>query len=218
MRFIKTIPSFKRVTSEYNFLNALDDLQWFSWVDVDTEFEKLETSISLFNTTRETLSCLQGSYFGLEMAPYAAQWVDYVASQFRGNGYYVNIHPTKTIIKGVEYPLICFITESSLNLSIELSRWYGLVKEVPWDFELTPTSLLHWFMGDGSFGNEIVFYTNGFHWNEVEFLACQIRQKIGVKAKINWRPSDSDCPGNPNRNWVIVIPANRSSSTGSSTI
>ncbi|MFX0064011.1 MAG: hypothetical protein ACFFC7_17715 [Candidatus Hermodarchaeota archaeon] len=213
LRLTTTTPSYKCLTNEDDIINALDDLQWFSWVDVDTELEKLQASISLFNTRRETLSYLQGAYYSLAMAPCATRWVEYIASQFRENGYYVNIYSSKTIIDGVEHPMIGLQTESSLNLSIEWLRWYGLVKGVPWDFELTPTSLLHWFMGDGCFAKEITFATHGFHWNEVEFLTRQLRQKVGVKAKIDWRPVDSDCPGNPNRNWVIVVPANSASRT-----
>ncbi|MFX1253871.1 MAG: hypothetical protein ACFFCZ_19830 [Promethearchaeota archaeon] len=214
MRLTNTTPSFKRLTNEDDIINALDDIQWFSWVDVDTELEKLKASISLFNTTRETLSYLPGAYYRLLMALSAARWVEYVASLFRGNGYYVSTRPTKWVDEnGVEHPQILLQTESSLNLYIELLRWYGIVKGVPWDFELTPTSLLHWFMGDGSFGNEISFSTHCFHWNEVEFLACQLRQKIGIKARIDWRPSHPDRPTNPNRHWMIILPVDPASKT-----
>ena len=61
-------------------------------------------------------------HYCLEMASYAARWVEYIASQFRGNGYCVNTRPTKTIIEDVEYPILVLQTESSFNLYIEWLR------------------------------------------------------------------------------------------------
>ncbi|MFX0066573.1 MAG: hypothetical protein ACFFC7_30820 [Candidatus Hermodarchaeota archaeon] len=195
-------------------INALDDLQWFSWVDIKPEPHKLDEAVSLFNNTRETLAYLHGATFQLCMASHATDWIDYVATQFRAGGYYVNINTTKWVDKNdVAHPMIGLRTESSLNLRREQLRWYGLFKGIPWDFELTPTSLLHWFMGDGSFGNEISFSTHCFHWNEVELLACQLRQKVDVKSKIDWRPSHPDRPTNPNRRWMVILPVDSASKT-----
>ncbi|MFX0064188.1 MAG: hypothetical protein ACFFC7_18605 [Candidatus Hermodarchaeota archaeon] len=202
-------------------VNALDNLQWFSWLDVETEPEKLKKEISLFNKTREILAYLRGANYRLKMASSAAQWVDYVATQFREGGYYVNVSPGKWIDKdGVEHPMVHLQTESSFNLYKERLRWYDLVKGVPWNFSLTPISFLHWFMGDGSFNNEITISTNYFHLSEVISLALQLRRKVGVKARLIWRPPHPDSfsrenkaiktdPHDPNRYWVITMPVDR---------
>ncbi|MFX1254966.1 MAG: hypothetical protein ACFFCZ_25380 [Promethearchaeota archaeon] len=206
-------------------INALDALQWFSWVDIEPEPRKLDEAISLFNITRETLAYLHGAVFQLHMAPHAADWIDYVATQFRAGGYYVNIFPGKWVDEdGVEHPMVWLQTESSLNLHRERLRWYDLVRGVPWNFSLTPTSLLHWFMGDGCFGNEITFSTDSFHLTDVMRLALELRRTVGVKAKLFWSPhkytfdSEPRSPEelaqlDPNRDWRIKVPANYASRT-----
>ncbi|MFX0091556.1 MAG: hypothetical protein ACFFBD_07310 [Candidatus Hodarchaeota archaeon] len=206
------------------FINALDDLQWFSWVNV--KVDNLENAVPLFNKTRTILSHLNGAHFQLTMVPYASQWIEYVATQFREDGYYVNIYPSEWIDKdGVRHPMISLQTESSLNLSKELLKWYDLVKGVPWNFNLTPTSLLHWMMGDGSFGNEILFMTQSFHLTEVMRLALQLRRKVGIKTTLVWRPNKHKFGSSellepeqlaqldPNRYWLIKAPTDPSSRT-----
>ncbi|MFX0092889.1 MAG: hypothetical protein ACFFBD_14115 [Candidatus Hodarchaeota archaeon] len=211
---------FYRLINKNAIIEALENLQWFYWVDV--EIDSLEKEISLFNNTRENLAYLQGGHFVLRMFPRAAKWVEYVADLFRDNGYYADIRTTYLIDKhGVKKPILHLLTEASLNLYIERSRWYGIVKNVPWDFELTPTSLLHWLMGDGSFNNEISFSTQNFHRDEVEFLAGQLRQKLGVKAKLDWRPGTvfgssepyKEEKRNPDRYWMIILPTDPVSRT-----
>ncbi|MFX0095283.1 MAG: hypothetical protein ACFFBD_26350, partial [Candidatus Hodarchaeota archaeon] len=190
-------PSRETLPYDDEIINALDDLQWFSWVDVDTEPTKLVKAISLFNTTRETLSYLQGANYQLNMALHAADWVEHIATEFRAGRYYVNVYPGKWVDEdGVERPQIRLQTETSLNLFKEQLRWYYLVvqpdgslkwvKGVPWTINLTPTSLLHWLMGDGCFGNEVTFHTQGFHLSDVIFLALQLRWKVGVRARLFW--------------------------------
>jgi len=72
-------------------------------------------------------------------------------------------------------------------------RWYRYkdgkrYKSVPKDVEITPTSVMMWYLGDGSVtqpdkGKRIMvrFATDGFLPEEVEFLAEKIR-KVGIKA------------------------------------
>ncbi|MFX1256086.1 MAG: hypothetical protein ACFFCZ_31045, partial [Promethearchaeota archaeon] len=216
-----SVETSRPLPSEDAIINALDDLQWFSWVDIEPEPRKLDEAISLFNTTRETLAYLHGVVFRLQMVPHAADWIDYVATQFRAGGYYVNIYPGKQVDEdGVEHPVIFLQTESSLNLHREQLRWYNPLRGVPWNFSLSPTSLLHWFMGDGSFGNEITFSTDNFHLTDVMRLALELRRRVGVRAKPFWRPPkykfgtteplspEELAQLDPNQYWRIKIPAN----------
>jgi hypothetical protein len=214
----------KTLDNEDEIINALDDLQWFSWLDVDTVPEKLKEAISLFNTTRETLSYLRGAYYHLNMAIHATKWVEYIATQFRASGYHAHMHPTMYINEnGQEMPGIGLLTASSLNLYIERLRWYDLVKVLPRNFNLTPTSLLHWLMGDGSFDTSIKLFTYSFHLSEVMRLALQLRQVVGVKARLFWDPpkkndaskgnkTETEFP-DPNRYWGIKLPVDRPSRT-----
>jgi hypothetical protein len=56
------------------------------------------------------------------------------------------------------------------------------IKIVPNDLILKPKALLHWFIGDGSMYERsgAVFYTQGFTWNEVEFLRYRLKEDVGL--------------------------------------
>ncbi|MFX1255195.1 MAG: hypothetical protein ACFFCZ_26580 [Promethearchaeota archaeon] len=119
----KSVETSRPLPSDDAIINALDDLQWFSWADIGSEPSKLDEEVFLFNKSRETQAYLHGAAFHLKMAPHGADWIDHIATQFRAGGYYVNIHPTKWVDKdGVEHPMIGLFTQSSLNLRRELLR------------------------------------------------------------------------------------------------
>jgi len=80
------------------------------------------------------------------------------------------------------------------------NRWYPEGKKiVPSDIELRPITVQRWFMDDGSFfkakGNvigRVVFSTNSFARNDVDFLASKLVSAIGSnsihvnKAMVGW--------------------------------
>jgi hypothetical protein len=223
---VNSVETSNQLPSDDDIINALDDLQWFFWVDLETESSKISEAISLFNKIRENLAYLHGVCFQMVMSHHATEWVDYIATQFREGGYYVNVFPDIWVDKnGVEHPRIFLQTESSLNLRREWLRWYNRRKGVPWNFSLTPTSLLHWFIGDGCFGFEITLSTDSFHLTDVMHLALELRHKVGVKARLFWRPPkykfgtteplepEEFAQLDPNRYWRIKVPIDHESRT-----
>ncbi|MFX0094620.1 MAG: hypothetical protein ACFFBD_22990 [Candidatus Hodarchaeota archaeon] len=115
-------PSINPLPPVDDIINALDDLQWFYWLDA------CKNEIPLFNSTRETLSRLPGYKFILTQAPHAVQWIDHLAFQFRSGDYYARVYPVKWKDKyGVEHPLIRLRTEASINLTMVRFRWYDLI-------------------------------------------------------------------------------------------
>jgi len=86
------------------------------------------------------------------------------------------------------------------NLIEIRKRWYPEGKKiVPSDIELRPITVQRWFMDDGSFfktkGNvigRVVFSTNSFTRNDVDFLASKLVSAIGSnsihvnKAMVGW--------------------------------
>lgn len=80
----------------------------------------------------------------------------------------------------------------------ELIEWYNTwypngIKIVPQDFKLTPTTLRHFFIGDGSFGpagrciyGMVSFATCGFPLEDVKYLQRNFLQ-LGMDARINAR-------------------------------
>lgn len=56
------------------------------------------------------------------------------------------------------------------------------IKVVPSCLILTPISLLHWYVGDGSPSNtgNCIIHTQGFTWEQVEFLRFRLKQDLNV--------------------------------------
>ncbi len=80
---------------------------------------------------------------------------------------------------------------------LEQRKWWypNGIKIVPKDFKLTPTSLLYWFLGDGSYGyknkihkskESIRLSTECFTKEDNEFLQKQLL-KLGIKSAINFK-------------------------------
>jgi len=57
------------------------------------------------------------------------------------------------------------------------------IKIVPQNLHLTPKALLHWYIGDGSInkvGGGCVLHTEGFTYNETEFLRYRLKKDLGI--------------------------------------
>lgn len=71
-------------------------------------------------------------------------------------------------------------------LKSEHARWYlQYVKRVPRDVRLTPTSIAHWYFGDGTVGCKgyhATFCTDGFTQRDVLLLIRRLKDRFG------WRP------------------------------
>lgn len=76
----------------------------------------------------------------------------------------------------------------------EYQRWYpNGSKTVPKDLQLAPIGLAQWYFGDGALcrpnGNsQVVFATNGFSYEDADFLAQLIRLTFGWNAHVNKGP------------------------------
>jgi len=82
----------------------------------------------------------------------------------------------------------CFSTRRYPCLTEQYYRWYSDSKKIiPDDLKLTPTVVLHWYIGDGSLikpskGKPFIhFATNCFTFEEVNFLVDQLNE-LGLKA------------------------------------
>ncbi len=98
---------------------------------------------------------------------------------------------------GKPYEFCILQTNNSALLTSEYLRWYRknpsgkMGKQVPEDLVLTPVSLAHWFMGDGSSNrdNRSVFHTQtintyfatgSFNEHGVQLLESQLRYRFGL--------------------------------------
>lgn len=85
-----------------------------------------------------------------------------------------------------------FETHTYFSLMDLRKRWYpDGEKIVPKGFELSPLSLRHWFIGDGSYpdgSDQLILYTDGFDDRSVEYLQSELGA-VGIDSIINHRNS-----------------------------
>lgn len=108
-------------------------------------------------------------------------------------------------------------TKRYVQFTKEWRRWYREnarngddLKIIPKNVRLTPISLAYWFCGDGVKGNNsLSFCTNGFTWDEVDFLRFRLNAiygwKCGVTRHTNNRPMMSICTGAHYREFLALV-------------
>ena len=70
-------------------------------------------------------------------------------------------------------------------------------KEVPFGLELTPTTVLHWYLGDGHKNKDgyfIQLHTEGFKAKDVEMLALKLSDAVGIPVKTHQLNLTSENP------------------------
>jgi len=77
-------------------------------------------------------------------------------------------------------------TRSYVEFVAERERWHlNGAKAPPLDLRLTPTSLRHWFCGDGTGGDQkgtLGLYTNGFTAADVDRLVALLQSDLNIEA------------------------------------
>jgi len=169
-----------------------------------------------FPTTEESLELIDGLLLGdawlektggsegrLGLAQRAdrKEWLEQVQRELRAGGVKSNIKPRparighigKQVLRG--NPSLQLRTLKYKTFTDQRLRWYPKGKKIiPLDIRLTPRALAHWYWGDGGLintGYGVAFCTDGFTWEDVEFLASRLRLLYG------WSPRVQSHRGNP---------------------
>lgn len=83
-----------------------------------------------------------------------------------------------------------YVSSRHKELTAQRARWYPAgTKEVPADFQLTPVSALHWYIGDGSLDRDrpkITLCTDGFSYTSIghlleELVRCGFRPTVTTR-------------------------------------
>jgi len=141
------------------------------------------------NKTKKNVFCGSRFCFG----SVEKEWVDYAMSEFK------SYCPSESKQHGKIRKKAPRLTWSSSTLThpdivLQAQRWYGqnidYKKEVPKDVKITPTSLLLWYLGDGSITNNITattlqFATCSFSRGSLENILIPKMEKLGLKCRIN---------------------------------
>lgn len=141
-----------------------------------------------------------GETFGFDKL----EWAEYLKNLFIDNSMEIvgnKIHYRDPCGKSKNFTW-SFGTRSTLELGEVHFRWYKgntdfdssksrrfsnrkYIKTVPIDLKLTPKALLHWYIGDSSIykgGGGCRFYTDGFSYEEVEFLRLRLKEDLGINS------------------------------------
>ena len=119
------------------------------------------------------------------------EWLEQVRSAFAAEG--VDCLPIRrTSVRdhrsGRRQHAVTLSTRFYRELLAERRRWYpGGTKVVPTDLSLTPTTLAHWYWGDGhcSHAKSVGLATNAFPIPDVMRLVAEIKARWGRHARVS---------------------------------
>ncbi len=135
-------------------------------------------------------------FLRMEQSDVRLGWLHQVSGEYVNLGVHVNIIPVKKkdkpatidgriINQGPSSLLYTGVSEEFRQLRAE---WYPKDggKIVPKNLKLNPLSVAMWFCGDGSGmnGGGLMFYTNGFAREDVEFLVTRLSRDVDVLARV----------------------------------
>jgi len=135
------------------------------------------------------------AYFSIETKQ--KTWVEYLINIFEKSNIPFKSNPVRYRESKNTYG---FNTRSTVELGTLHKIWYNnnknynqakpsgwnnrkYIKTIPKDLKLTPTSLLHWFIGDGTIKNGKYsgkLCSNGFTYEEVEFLRLRMKEDLDI--------------------------------------
>ena len=139
--------------------------------------------------------------------------VKYVAEILFDSGGIDKITENKSVTNGKKHTAFKISSQVKKELMPLYRKWYppenNYIKVLPEDTDISPTSLLHWFLDDGcstrrkGYGRKsrqilIVFCSESFTREEQEFLCGRIMDEHGLKTNVR--------PANSGTGWRIYIP------------
>lgn len=137
----------------------------------------------------------------------------WVGSLLFANGPEKRIEEKQGKLREKRFPIFILTSLTHDSLRSFFERWYPAAtdyqKVVPHDIDLTPTTLLHWFLDDGSTSwrpdrsnsVRLTFCSESFTEDDNEFLSKSINRRYALRAKVS--------PTNSGTGWRIKIPESK---------
>jgi hypothetical protein len=118
------------------------------------------------------------------------EFCEYLMHPFGAYQSVVKEYPDKNMASGIKF---CGRSKFHPDLYLQYQRWYkDGKKQPPSDVRITPTSVMMWYLGDGSavVDNEkhtvsVRLSTDGFEPDGVEFLAQRLKDVAGISCHRN---------------------------------
>lgn len=188
--YSRPLPQKEVSTEEY--LKAIVNLQKLQ----EQLPSNLDPIIPSFNRALNTVRNFQMARFNLNISILAAPWGFHLKNIFAKQ----NIPLSSSIVNNsrttVNYSGISIWSRYTIQFTELYNQWYpNGIKIVPRSIKITPTILLHWFLGDGfTMGSSIGFCTHSFSTFDVEFLVFLLNKNIGIHS--HWRFDKSSTKSN----------------------
>ena len=147
----------------------------------------IEGAIIKFNETLEVISKTQMARLMLNMSILAAPWAQYLRKLLGENSTPMSYCINNAKVTAAKYHTFSIWSRNTIQFMKLYHQWYpNGKKRVPTNIQMTPTILLHWFIGDGcSSRSGIGLSTQSFSINDVEFLIAILNESLEIRSR--WR-------------------------------
>jgi hypothetical protein len=183
-----------QMKDEKDFLNDLKSEKYYEYVSflrslLQSPIRQI-TSILIenFNNAVEYISSFPTAQFRMHVGIKSKSWIDYQSSLFVNEGYSANVFMRDKKIPTIESDKTTgFDTSSSVQLFELYAIWYPDNKKIlPPNLNITPNVLLHWYIGDGSFGpHSFYLSTQNFTKIEVRKLSELLKRDADVISTVH---------------------------------
>ena len=175
-----SIESNKRIVSSLDINEYYSSLTFIR--SYKTDNDKL-LDIQGFNQNAEIIGKAPLARLILTSSILQAPYVYYLSECFANNNFPLSITPN--IGTNKKYPNLSLYSTKYIDVGLLYSKWYPQgIKIVPRYFKLTPSIILHWFIGDGSYQDRISFATHSFSTNDVNFLIKRLKIDLNINSSL----------------------------------
>ncbi len=148
--------------------------------------KKIEEAINRFNLALKCLLCYSMGRMHLCSSILSLPWILHLKHIFQGNSINLSTNFGNAKSTGSKYHTFNLWSSFTTQFREIYNVWYPKSsKIVPKTLRITPDTLLHWYIGDGSYStSSILFSTHNFPVTDVRFLSDQLNNILGIRSHI----------------------------------
>ncbi len=173
----------RKIFSEEKYLRAIKYLRLLQKrLPID-----IEEAVTKFNISLEVINKVQITRLMLNMSILAPPWVQYIKNFIEKNGIPMSSGINNAKTTAAKYHTISIWSRKSVQFMKLYHQWYlNSKKIVPKNIQMTLTTLLHWFIGDGySSKSGLGLSTHSFCVSDVKFLIAILNESLEICPR--WR-------------------------------
>ncbi|MFX0182807.1 MAG: hypothetical protein ACFE95_06950 [Candidatus Hodarchaeota archaeon] len=170
-----------RQISKTKYLKAVNTLQGFrSQISVD-----IESDVKKFNNAIEVINDYRVARINFVMSLLAIPWAIHIRNIFERNSVPMSFKINDASLMVAKYHTVGVWSRSTMQFRELQEQWYPKgEKIISRKIKISPTSLLHWFIGDGSSSDSALqFSTHNFSITEVNFLVDLLNKSLNIRSR-----------------------------------